>query len=131
MPGCVGFAGEASAAGTKLHEASARFCFWAGAFCGVEPPVICSSSVTFSLSAVSAKVRCGAWKFATLKLPPALVEPREAARFVMFIEFWVNCRLALRIFRGCVREGVLRDAFCKAPDPLNFIASVFLIGPVA
>ena len=122
-------AGAASAVGTRLHDASRSSL--RGAFCGAEPPVIFFSSVTFSLSAVSAKVSCGAWKLAMLRLPLALVEPSEAARLVRFTEFCVNCRFALRMFSGCVSDGVFSDAFCIAPEPLNFMASVFLIGPVA
>src|SRR6516164_10319406 len=70
-------AGAASAEGTRLHEASA---FVAGA--GLAEATSFCSSVMFSLSAARAKVRCGAWKFATLRLPLALVEPSEAFRFV-------------------------------------------------
>src|SRR5579862_8754841 len=69
MPGCA--AGAASAVGNRLHPAAARFL----AGCE-EPPVICSSSVTFSLSAESAKVMCGVAKLVTLALPVALVAQR-------------------------------------------------------
>src|SRR5208283_195873 len=118
-------AGAALALGTRLQDASAFFLD--GAFCS-EPPVICSNSATLSLSAVSAKVSLGAWKFATLRLPLALVEPSDAARFVRFTEFCVNCMLALRTCSGFVSEGIVSDAFCNAPEPLKFMASVFLMG---
>src|SRR5208337_503319 len=120
--------GAALALGTKLQDASAFFL--AGAFCS-DPPVICSNSATLILSAVSAKVSLGAWKFAMLRLPPALVEPRDAAKFVRLTEFCVNCMLALRICNGLVSEGIFNDAFCSAPEPLKFMASVFLMGPEA
>src|SRR5271165_6318806 len=86
--GCAADAGEALALEMRLQDASALF--FAGALCS-EPPVICSSSVTLSLSAVNAKVSLGAWKFAMPRLPLALVDPSEAARFVRFTEFCVNC----------------------------------------
>src|SRR5271167_815544 len=125
--GCAG-AGAALSLGTRLQDASAFFL--GGAFCS-EPPVICCSSATLSLSAVSAKVSLGAWKFAMPRLPLALVEPSVAARFVRFIEFCVNCMLALRTCSGLVNEGIVSDAFCSVPDPLKFMALVFLMGPVA
>src|SRR5450631_1198902 len=118
-------AGAASAVGTRLHDASA---FFAGA--GLLAINFCNS-VMFSLSAASAKVRRGAWKFATLRFPLALVDPTEATRFVTLREFCVNCRLAFLMFSGWVSEGIFSEAFWIAPVPLKFIASVFLIGPVA
>src|SRR5664279_447855 len=82
-PGCAAGAGAASAVGTRLHEAFAFFL--AGALgSGVELLVIFWSSTTFSFSAERANVSRGAWKLATLRLPPALVEPSDAARFVRF-----------------------------------------------
>src|ERR1019366_1783600 len=129
-PGCAVGAAAASAVGTRLHEASAFFL--AGAFgLGVELLVIFWSSTTFSLSAERANVSLGAWKLATLRLPLALVEPSDAARLVRFTEFCVNCRFALRTFTGWVSDGIFSEAFCKAPLPLKFMASVFLMGPVA
>src|ERR1019366_1167872 len=129
-PGCAAGAGAASAVGTRLQEAFAFFL--AGALgSGVELLVIFWSSTTFSLSAASANVSRGAWKLATLRLPLALVEPSDAARFVRFTEFCVNCRFALRTFTGWVSDGTFSEAFCKAPLPLKFMALVFLMGPVA
>src|SRR5271157_4387969 len=119
--------GAALALGIRLQDASAFFL--AGAFCS--PPVICCSSVTLILSALSAKVSLGAWKFAMLRFPLAFVEPSDAARLVRFTEFCVNCMLALRTCSGWVSEGIFSEAFCSAPVPLKFMASVFLMGPVA
>src|SRR5215467_4761712 len=126
-PGCDG-AGAALALVTSPQDDSAFFL--GGAFSS-EPPAICSNSTALILSALNAKVRVGALKFATLTFPVALVEPSDAAMFVSFTEFCVNCMLAFRTCRGRVREGILSDAFCNAPEPLKLIASVFLMGPVA
>src|SRR5208337_2855879 len=126
--GCAADGGAALALGMRLQDASAFF--FAGAFFS-EPPVICSNSVTFILSTVSAKVNLGAWKFAMLKFPPALVEPSDAARFVRFTEFCVNCMFMLRTCNGCVSDGIFKEAFCNAPVPLKFMAPVSLMGPVA
>ena len=108
-PGCAAGAGAASAVGTRLQEASAFFL--AGA--GVELPVIFSSSATFSLSAVRAKVSLGAWKLATLRLPLALVEPSDAARLVRFTEFCVNCMFTFRIFTGWVSDGIFERSILQ------------------
>src|SRR5271157_883680 len=97
---CCG-AGAASAAGTRLHDAAA---FFAGA--GLLGAISFCSSKTFILSAVSAKVRRGAWKLAMLRLPLVLVDPTEALMLVRSIEFWVNCRLTLRTLIGWVSDGV-------------------------
>ena len=121
-------AGDALALGTRLQDASAFF--FAGAFCS-EPLVICCSSVTLILSALNAKVSRGAWKFAMLRFPPAFVEPSDAARLVKFTEFCVNCKFAFLTCKGWVSEDIFSEAFCSAPVPLKFMASVFLMGPVA
>src|SRR5215472_11812430 len=99
-------AGAASAVGTRLQDDSA---FFVGA--GLLVAVSFCSSVTLILSAESAKVRRGAWKFAMLRLPLALVEPSPALIFVRFNEFCVNCRLALRTVSGWVSEGIFSVAF--------------------
>src|SRR5512137_1551688 len=90
-------AGAALAVGIRLQDAWA-FCF-AGTFCSA-PPVICCNSVTLSLSALREKVNRGAWKFAMLRFPLTLVEPRDAAKFIRFTEFCENCMFALRTFSG-------------------------------
>src|SRR5580704_10691041 len=91
-------AGAAFALGTRLQEPSAFF--FSGAFWLEDPLVIFCSSATFRWSAESAKVSFGVWKFAMLRLPLAFVDPSDAARFVKFTEFWVNCMFALRTFSG-------------------------------
>src|SRR5271166_8282 len=112
--GCAG-AGAALARGSKLQEASAFF--FAGAGSGAT--VIFCSSATLILSALSAKVNRGAWKLAMLRLPLALVEPSDRARFPRLTEFCVNCMLALRTCNGWVSDGIFRDAFCSQPEPLK------------
>src|ERR1035437_7171789 len=98
----LGFGGGAAlAVGNRLHDASA---FLAGA--GLPEATNFCNSVMFNLSAARANVSRGAWKLATLRLPVALVDPTDAARFVRFTEFCVNWRFAFLMFTGCVSAGI-------------------------
>src|SRR6516162_5763787 len=79
--GCFAGAVEASAVGTSPWDTPAFF--FSGTFgAGDGAAMIFCSSLTLILSALSANVSLGAWKFAMFKFPLAFVEPREAARFV-------------------------------------------------